>query len=127
MGRCGHFHVRALAVQCVDDGDVRVDFDGLAIEDRWAIAPLADGAECGLDEERIAGDHFQGLNRAVGGYDGMKFDAPFSAKLHSQWRIDWFYAANEHSLLHGCADFEPFFRARRCDGRRGLAARAWRS
>ena len=39
----------SLVGERVDHGDVGVDFDGLAVEDGWAIAPFADGGESGLD------------------------------------------------------------------------------
>ena len=32
-----------LVLQAVNDGDVRVDFNGLSVENRGAVAPLAHG------------------------------------------------------------------------------------
>ncbi len=84
-----------LVAQRVDDGDLSVDFYGLAIEDGWAIAPLADGVERGLDEQRIAGDDLQRFDGALWRNDGVKFDTPFVADLTGEWRIDGFDAVDE--------------------------------
>ena len=43
----------------VNDGDVRVDFNGIAVEIGGAIAPQADGVERRAVEERIAGKDFK--------------------------------------------------------------------
>ena len=84
-----------------------------------------------MDEEWIAGDHFQRFNRAIGGNDGVKFDAAFAANLYCERRVDRFDATNEPGGDNSCADAEPFFWARRglrqIRGGRRLAAthREW--
>lgn len=84
----------------VNDGDEGVDFDGLAVEDGWAIAPLAHRVEGGLVEEGIAADRLQSLNTAVRSDDGVKLDAAFAANLYRQGRVDWLDAVNEHRGLY---------------------------
>ena len=59
-----------LVLQRVDDGDVRFDLHGLAVENGGAITPLAHRIDGGSQEQRIAADHLQGLDRSVGGDDG---------------------------------------------------------
>ena len=49
----------ASVAQRVDHRDVRVHFNGLAIEKRRLISPFADSAKRGLDEDRIARDDLQ--------------------------------------------------------------------
>jgi len=94
--------------QCVNDGDVGVDLDGQTIQDGRVVAPLADGGKGGLDQEGIAGNHFQGLNGAVGGDYGSKFNTTFMAKLPGERRIDWFDPMIEHGRLNG-ADVDARF------------------
>ena len=43
----------------VNHPDVRVDFDGLAVEDRWFLAPLLNRFASGKIAERIAGNDLQ--------------------------------------------------------------------
>ena len=95
--------------QGVDDGDVGVDFDGLVVQERWTVAPLADGSESGWDQERVSGNYFQGLNRAVGGDDGVKFDATLTVELNGQRRIDRLDTMDEHGSLDEAADAAPFY------------------
>lgn len=85
-----------LLLQGVNDGDVRVDFDGLAVENRRAVAPLTDRIERGLHKKWIAIGHLQGLDRAVDGNDGVQFDAAFAADLPGERRIDGINAPDEH-------------------------------
>ena len=85
-----------LAVHRVFDGDVGVDFNGLAVEDGGAVAPLSDGVERGLVEERIAANDLQGLNGAVGGDDGAEFDVAAAAHLFWQSGVDGLDAPDEH-------------------------------
>ena len=61
---------RILRPKLVNDRDVSFDLDRLAVENRWAVAPLAHGVGSRAQEERIALDHLQGLDRPVGGDDG---------------------------------------------------------
>jgi len=75
-------------VEDVDYGDVGVDFDGLAVEFRRMVVPLADGVESGIVEERIAGDNFERFDGAVSGDNGVKFDARFMAESDGDARVD---------------------------------------
>jgi hypothetical protein len=76
----------------VDDGDVGLDLNGLTVEDGGAVAPVADGIECGTNQERVAGNYFERLNGAVSSDDGAEFHATLTAELSSQRRIDRFDA-----------------------------------
>jgi len=67
------------AIEFVDYGDVRVDFDGVAIEEGGFVTPLAHGVESGLIKHGVAFEELQGANGAVGGDDGVKFDAALAA------------------------------------------------
>ena len=87
-------------VEGVDDGDVGVDLDGLAVEDGRAITPLVDGGGGGTDEERITGDDFDELHAAVSGDDGVEFDAPFAVKLDGEKGIGGLDAIDKHGGLH---------------------------
>ena len=89
--------------QGVDDRDVSVDLDGLAMECGRAVAPLADSREGGLDKERIAGENFERLDGAIGGNDGAEFDAAFAASLDGEGRIDWLNAIEELGFLDDSA------------------------
>ena len=77
-----------LVVEEVDHGDMGVDLDGLAIEIGGAIAPLVDGVEGGIVEERIAGEDFQRLDGPVGGNDGAQFDPRFMVESDGETRVD---------------------------------------
>lgn len=114
-----------LVVKRVDDGDLGVDFDGLAIEERWAIAPFAYCGESGRDEERVAANYLERLNGAVGRNDRVEFDAPFAAKLACQRRISRINAVNEHGVDHGLAHPAAFYGVR-ASRRRWLAIRVGR-
>jgi hypothetical protein len=72
----------------IDDGDVGVDFNGLAIEDGGRVLPAADGVDGGLEEEWIAGEYLERLDRAVGGDDGAELHCGLPMKLYTQVRID---------------------------------------
>ena len=90
----------ASVAQCVDDGDVGVYFDGTPVEDGGTVAPLADRGQRRLDEEGIAGDYLQGLDRARGGDEGVKFHAALAMNLDAQHRIDGLDSADQ--LGHLC-------------------------
>ena len=76
------------AGESVDHGDVGLDLNGLAVEDGGVVAPVADSIECGTNQERVAGDHFERLNGAVSSDDGAEFHAALAAELPRQRRID---------------------------------------
>jgi len=59
-----------LVLERVDDRDVGFDLDRLAVENGGVVAPLADGLGGGAQEEWIAADYLQGLDRSVDGDDG---------------------------------------------------------
>lgn len=90
--------------QGVDDRDVGVDFDGAAVEDGGAVAPLANGRKSGLDEQGIAGDNFERFDGAVGGDEGVKFDAAFATNLPWKRGIDGLNTVDELGHLDGFAD-----------------------
>ena len=83
-----------------DDGDMRFDFDGLAVQDQWTIAPLEYRVVAVSNEQRVATDDFERANGAVGGDDGAKFDAALAVRhLGKDW-ISGFNAADEHGGVH---------------------------
>jgi len=86
-----------------NDGDVGLDFDRLGAEEGWAIAPLADGVQCGVDEERVAAQRFQRGNGAVAGDDGVKLYSALNALLTGDWGVEGFDAADEHRGLDALA------------------------
>ena len=88
-----------LVLKRINDGDVRLDLDGLAVENRWVVAPLSDGVLSGAKEERIAADRLQGLNRAVCRDDRAQFHLAFATSLSRERRIDGLDALDEHGLF----------------------------
>ena len=105
-----HFH---LVAKGVDDGNVGIDFDGLSIQDRGAIAPQANGGERRRDEEWVAGDDFERFHQAVGTNNGVEFDAAFVARLPGQCRIFGLDASGELGHLLKLTDFVTLFLSRR--------------
>src|SRR5262249_29691736 len=101
-----------LVLEGVVDGNVGVDFDGLAIEISWAIAPLADGVQSGLDKERTATNNLQGLDGAVDGDDGAQLDVAGLMGLDGEGRIDWLDPMDKNGSNDGLGD-APWFRASR--------------
>jgi len=72
----------------VDDSDVGLDLDGLTVEDRRTVAPLPDGVECRVNQERVARNYLEGLNRAIGSDDSGELHATFATELPSQPRVN---------------------------------------
>ena len=71
-----------------------VDFDGAAIEKSGFVTPLANGVEGGLIKRGVAFEELQGANGAVGGDEGVEFDAAFP--MTGQRGVDRLDAMNEH-------------------------------
>jgi hypothetical protein len=90
--------------QCVDDGDLSVDLNGLSIEDCWLIAPFAHGGQRGLDEERVAADDFKRFNVALLRNNGVQFDTAFAAGLDGERWIDGLDAMDEPGGDDGFTD-----------------------
>lgn len=84
-------------IQGIDDGDVRVDLNGAAIEDGRAVLPLAHGVHGGLVKERITGKNLERLNGAVGGNDGLQLNSSFATKLNANGGIARFDAVSKTS------------------------------
>jgi hypothetical protein len=92
-----YLHSRVLSVtgspsassQAVDYGYVRIDIHGLSVQHCGTKFPLTDCAQRGSMEERIPADYLQRPNGPVRADDGVKLDAPFTACLYGQWRIQW--------------------------------------
>ena len=78
--------IPGLVVEGIDDGDVGIYLDGLAVEIGRAIAPLADGIERGWVEQWVAREDFERLDRAVGGDDGVEFDVGLVTKNDAESR-----------------------------------------
>src|SRR6266705_68710 len=104
-----------LLVQRKDHVDRRVDFDRLEIEKSRLIAPLTNGVERRLLQERVAGNHFQLLNRAILADDGVQADRAGNASLAGQRRINGLNAIDDARGLHVAADADGagWFRLRR--------------
>jgi len=81
-------------VEDVDDRDVGVNLDGLAVQVSGPIAPLVDRFEGGIVEQRIAGEDLERFDGTVGGDDGMEFDASFVMKSDGESRVDRFGASD---------------------------------
>ena len=73
-----------LVLERVNDGDVRIDFDWLTVENCWAVVPLGHGVLRGAQEERVAADDLQRLDRPVGGNDGVKHHLAFAMSLYCE-------------------------------------------
>jgi hypothetical protein len=98
-----------LVVEGIDDGYFRVYFDGLSVEDGWAIAPLADGGECGLDEERIARKNLERLNGSIGRNDCVEPYCALVTDLNGERRVGGLDPTNQHGLLNTAADLQTLF------------------
>jgi hypothetical protein len=69
------------AIEFVDYGDVRVDFDGAPIEKCGFVTPLAYGIEGGWIKHGLTFEDFEGANCAVSTDEGVEFDAAFATGL----------------------------------------------
>src|SRR5208282_5019972 len=87
-------------IQYVEHADLRVDLDGLSIQESGPVTPLANRSERRGIEERIAGHNFQRLNRAIRCNDGVKLHAAFAVHLQRQFRINRLHAMDQC----GCFD-----------------------
>src|SRR2546425_10414369 len=96
-----------LLVQRENHVNCGVDINRVAIEKSRLIAPLAHGIERGLLQQRVSGENFQGLNRAVLADDGVQADRARDACLARERRIDGLNAIHNASGLHIAADLEP--------------------
>src|SRR5579872_2492669 len=92
----------ALMLERIDDRDVRLDLDGLAVENSWVVAPLAHGIGCGLQEQRVSLDDLQRLDAAVGRDDSAQFDLAFAAGLYRERRISGLDAMDQHGRFQMC-------------------------
>src|SRR6266566_3346080 len=81
----------------------RVDINRVAIEKSRLIAPLAHSIKSGLLQQRVSGENFQGLNRAVLADDGVQADRARDACLARgrRWRGRRGWRRGEHGRHHG--------------------------
>src|SRR5689334_7305543 len=93
-----------LLVQRKDHVDRRVYFHRLTIEKSRLIAPLANGVQRRLLQERVAGHHFQLLNRAILADDGVQADGARNTCLPRERRINGLNAIHDARGLHVAAD-----------------------
>src|SRR6202165_5867537 len=84
-----------------------VDFDSIAIEKRRLIAPLTNGIESSLLQQRMARQNFQLLNRAVLTDDGMQAHRAGNAGLARERRIDRLNAIDDAGRGHVSTDPDP--------------------
>jgi len=99
-------------LQRVDHGDVRLDLDGLAVENGGTVAPLAHGVGGGLQEERVAAYDLQRLNRAVRRDDCVHFHLAFAMNLPRECGIDGLDAVEQHRRFE-VTDEDTHWRSRR--------------
>ena len=85
-----------LVLERVNHRDVRFDFDGLAVENGGAVAPLGHSVLGGVQEERIAADDLQGLNRPISGDDRTQLDLAFLMNLSRERRVYRLNSSNQH-------------------------------
>ena len=76
---CVRVLIGVSGLQAEGYGDGFGRFDGLAVERRGLVTPLADGVRGGGDEERRAGHLVDVLNAAIAGDDGVELDDAFDA------------------------------------------------
>src|SRR5712692_2180688 len=95
-----------LLVQRENHVNRRVDINRIAVEKSRLIAPLAHSIKSGLLQQRVSGENFQGLNRAVLADDGVQADRARDACLTRERRIDGLNTIHNASGLHIAADLE---------------------
>jgi hypothetical protein len=76
-------HVRwlRLAIEFVDYGNVRIDFDGAPIEKCGFVTPLAHGIESRWIKHGVAFEGLQRADCAIGADEGVELDAAFATGL----------------------------------------------
>src|SRR6266446_4878753 len=90
----------ALLVERENHVNGRVHVHRLAIQERRLVAPLAHSVKRSLLQQRMAGHHFQGLNRAVLANDGVQAHGARDAGLTRKRRIDRLNAIEDARGLH---------------------------
>src|SRR5713226_1223694 len=90
----------------------RVNFHGLAIEKSRLIAPLTDGIQRGLLQQRMAVHDFELLNRAFLTDDGVQTHGAGDAGLARQRRINRLHTIDDARCLNVAADAERTGRVR---------------
>src|SRR5438309_7539048 len=83
----------------VNHGDVRINLDGLAVENRRPVAPLTDRFLRGKVEKWIACNNLERLNCAVCADDGTQFHTAFSMCLSCERGVHRLDAVNEHRRI----------------------------
>src|SRR5215471_19395731 len=104
-----------LLVQRKDHVDRGVYFHRLAVEQSRLVAPLTNSVKRRLLQERVAGDHFQLLNRAIFADDGVQADRARNASLPRERWIDGLNAIHDLGGLNLAtnANRTRWFRLRR--------------
>src|SRR6185436_13964785 len=86
--------------------DLSDDLDRLAVEESRLVYPLFHRFESGRDQQRVAADHLELLNRAILRNDGAEFHGALNARLLGQRRIDRMGLTHQLGLLHAAADLD---------------------
>ena len=66
------------------DGNRRIDFDWIAVEQRGLVAPLLHGVQSRLHQQRVPGNHFELGDLAVLVDNRMQDDVSLNARLPRQ-------------------------------------------
>ena len=69
------------AAKFENNGDVRFDFDGLAIEQRGTVAPLGDAGKRRLSQDGVAAYQLELADGAVSSDDGAETDGSLKAAV----------------------------------------------
>src|SRR5216684_1012067 len=102
----GLAHLSVLLVKRENHVDGGVDFDRLAVEKSRLIAPLTDGSQSVLLQQRVARDYLQLLNRAVLGNDGVQAHRAGNAGLARERRINRLDTVQDARGLDVAADLQ---------------------
>src|SRR5690242_12377409 len=89
-------------------GDFCFHFDWLATHHVRAIAPLLDGIDCSLDQQRVSAEDLQVLNRPFFGNDRAHDYITLNVRLpceHRIWRFDF---VDDHAFDHTLRDANSF-------------------
>src|SRR5580692_8105847 len=92
-----------LLVQRENHIDRGVHFDRLAIEQRRPITPLAHRVERGLYQQRMPGDDFELLHRAILTNNGVQAHRAGDTRLPGERRIHGLNSVDEHSRRYVAA------------------------
>src|SRR5712692_10983669 len=90
---------KRLSLECEDHGNDCLNLNRLAAEQRWPVAPLADGVKRRTRQNRMAAEQFEGINRAVASDDGAKLHSAFQAGPYGELGIHRQNAVDQQRFL----------------------------